>query len=126
MKLQFVISKYQGEKKISSVPYVLSVNIGGPRAGLRMGAQVPYATTQVSDGVKTPSYSYRDVGVGIDVTNQMLLESGLYKIDVVVEDTSISSSNQVQGAPVDQRGACIPNVSEPTIRSCSERANRHN
>jgi hypothetical protein len=99
VKLQFVISKYQGEKKISSVPYVLSVNIGGPRAGLRMGAQVPYATTQVSDGVKTPSYSYRDVGVGIDVSNQMLLDSGLYKIDVVIEDTSISSSNQVQGAP---------------------------
>jgi len=99
VKLQFVISKYQGEKKISSVPYLLSVNIGGPRAGLRMGAQVPYATTQVSDGVKTPSYSYRDVGVGIDVSNQMLLDSGLYKMDVVIEDTSISSSNQVQGAP---------------------------
>jgi hypothetical protein len=99
LKLQFVISKYQGDKKISSVPYLLSVNIGGPRAGLRMGAQVPYATTQVSDGVKTPSYSYRDVGVGIDVSNQMLLESGLYKLDVVIEDTSISSSNQVQGAP---------------------------
>jgi hypothetical protein len=99
LKVQFVISRYQGDKKISSVPYSLSVNIGGPRAGLRMGAQVPYATTQVTDGVKIPAYSYRDVGVGIDVTNQTSIEPGLYKLDVIVEDTSISSSSQVQGAP---------------------------
>jgi hypothetical protein len=99
LKLQFVISRYQGDKKISSVPYALSLNIGGPRAGLRMGAQVPYATTQLTDGVKIPAYNYRDVGVGIDVMNQMPIEPGLYKLDVVVEDTSISSSNQVQGAP---------------------------
>ena len=98
-RLQFVIARYQGEKKLSSVPYSLSVNIGGPRAGLRLGAQVPYATTQTTDGVKTPSYSYRDVGIGIDVSNQTYIEPGLYKFDVVVEDTSISSNSQVQGAP---------------------------
>lgn len=98
-RLQFVISRYQGEKKISSVPYSLSVNIGGPRAGLRMGAQVPYATTQATDGGKIPSYSYKDVGIGIDVTNQTYIEPGLYRFDIIVEDTSISSNNQVQGAP---------------------------
>jgi hypothetical protein len=98
-RLQFVIARYQGEKKLSSVPYSLLVNIGGPRAGLRLGAQVPYATTQTTDGVKTPSYNYRDVGIGIDVSNQTYIEPGLYKFDVVIEDTSISSNSQVQGAP---------------------------
>ena len=82
LKLQVTISRYQGDKKISSLPYSLSVAIGGERlVRFRVGAQVPYATTAVSDGVKTPSYSYRDVGVGIDVNNPTMVDAGLYKID---------------------------------------------
>lgn len=99
LRLQVTISRYQGEKKISSLPYSLSIGIGGPRVQFRVGAQVPYATTSVNDGVKTPSYSYRDVGVGIDVTGQSMIEPGLYKMDINVSDTSVSSSSQIQGAP---------------------------
>jgi Flp pilus assembly secretin CpaC len=99
LRLQVTISRYQSEKKVSSLPYSLSIGIGGPRVQFRVGAQVPYATTAVNDGVKTPSYSYRDVGVGIDVSGQALIESGLYKMDISVSDTSVSSSSQIQGAP---------------------------
>jgi hypothetical protein len=99
MKLQVTISRYQGDKKISSLPYVLSVGINGPRVQFRVGAQVPYATTAVTDGVKTPSYSYRDVGVGIDVAGQALVEPGVYTMNINVSDTSVSSSSQIQGAP---------------------------
>ena len=99
LRLQVTISRYQGEKKVSSLPYSLSIGIGGPPVRFRVGAQVPYATTAVNDGVKTPSYSYRDVGVGIDVGGQSLIESGLYKMDINVSDTSVSSSSQIQGAP---------------------------
>jgi len=59
LKIQVVISRYQGEKKISSLPYSLSITGGGGsvaeniaagpsfigRANLRMGAKVPVATT---------------------------------------------------------------------------------
>ena len=99
LRLQVTISRYQGDKKVSSLPYSLSVAIGGPRIDFRVGAQVPYATTVVTDGVKTPSYSYRDVGVGIDVFGQSLVDTGLYKMDIIVSDTSVSSSSQIQGAP---------------------------
>jgi Flp pilus assembly secretin CpaC len=99
LRLQVTISRYQGNKKISSLPYSLSLGIGGPRVQFRVGAQVPYATTSVTDGVKTPSYSYRDVGVGIDVSGQALIEAGLYKMDINVSDSSVSSSSQIQGAP---------------------------
>jgi len=99
LRLQVTISRYQAEKKVSSLPYALSIGIGGPAVRFRVGAQVPYATTAVNDGVKTPSYSYRDVGVGIDVSGQALVESGLYKMDINVSDTSVSSSSQIQGAP---------------------------
>jgi Flp pilus assembly secretin CpaC len=99
LRLQVTISRYQGDKKVSSLPYSLSIGIGGPRVEFRVGAQVPYATTSVSDGVKTPSYSYRDVGVGIDVGGQAMIEAGLYKMDITVSDSSVSSSSQIQGAP---------------------------
>jgi hypothetical protein len=100
LKIQVTISRYQGDKKISSLPYSLSIAIGGERlVRFRVGAQVPHATTSVSDGVKTPSYSYRDVGVGIDVSNHAIVEPGLYKMDINVSDTSVSSSSQIQGAP---------------------------
>ncbi len=99
LRLLVTVSRYQGDKKISSLPYSLSLNTGGPRLQFRMGAQVPYATTQGNDASKTPSYSYRDVGVSIDVSGQAIVEPGLYKMDMNVTDSTLSSSNQIQGAP---------------------------
>jgi hypothetical protein len=99
MRLQVTISRYQGDKKVSSLPYSLSIGINGPRVQFRVGAQVPYATTSVSDGAKTPSYSYRDVGVGIDVSGQTMIDTGVYTMNINVSDTSVSSSSQIQGAP---------------------------
>ena len=99
LRLEVTVSRFQGSKKIGGLPYSLSVSVNGPPVRFRIGAQVPYATTQVSDNVKTPSYNYRDVGIGIDVLGTMMVEPGLYKMDVHVDDSSLSSSTQIQGAP---------------------------
>src|SRR5687768_11510640 len=51
LQVQVVMSRYQGEKKISSVPFTLSVNAntmqdgGGRPSQLRMGARVPVPRT---------------------------------------------------------------------------------
>src|SRR5712664_3897430 len=45
LRVQVVISKYQGDKKISCLPYTVSVNSDRARASLRMGGQVPIVTT---------------------------------------------------------------------------------
>ena len=60
LRIQIVISRYQGEKKISSLPYTLSVNApnhGTNRASLRMGAQVPVmmVSAPVVEGQKMPT-----------------------------------------------------------------------
>ena len=99
VRLLVTVSRYQGDKKISSLPYSLSVSIGGPRVTFNIGAQVPYATTQVTENVKTPTYSYRSVGVGIIVSGQTEVEPGQYRMDVHVDDSTLSSSSQIQGAP---------------------------
>jgi Flp pilus assembly secretin CpaC len=97
LRLQLILTRYQGEKKISSLPYSLAVSLGGPPVRFRMGADLPYSTS--ADGTKTPSYAFRTVGVAIDVTGQLMVDPGLYKMDISVSDSSVASSNQVQGSP---------------------------
>ena len=50
LQVQVVISKYQGEKKIASAPYVLSVNANdNSLARLRVGAEVPLPMASVQE-----------------------------------------------------------------------------
>ena len=69
LKLNVVVSRYQNDKKVSSLPYSISANATGnlrERVSMRTGAQVPYATTTASEGKPVPGYSYRDVGISLD------------------------------------------------------------
>ena len=45
IEVQVVIARYRDDKKISSLPYTLSVNANGDRTNLRMGAEVAVPTT---------------------------------------------------------------------------------
>lgn len=98
IKLNVVVSRYQNDKKLSSLPYSISVSSNSTRASMRMGAQVPYPTAPASEGKPAPGYSYRDVGISIDA-QVSIHEPGLYRVDLSVADTSIATGNQVQGAP---------------------------
>jgi Flp pilus assembly secretin CpaC len=98
-RLVVTLSRYQGDKKISSLPYSLAISIPGARVDFNMGAQVPYAVSPPGDTGKTPAYSYRNVGIQIRVTGQTVVEPGQYKMEINVDDNNLSSSNQIQGAP---------------------------
>lgn len=96
LKVQVLISRYQGEKKISSMPYNLSINAnpeGHPitsRANLRMGSQVPIVST-ILDAKGAPplsSYQYRDIGTNIDCT-AAAMPDGRFRVEVTVDDSSI-------------------------------------
>jgi len=105
LKIQVVISRYQGEKKISSLPYSLSVtgggssperSVGGPsfvgRANLRMGVQVPVPMTAITqssaDGKAVNSFSYRDVGTNIDC-QVWATDDGRYRVEITIDDSSV-------------------------------------
>ena len=67
LKLQVVLSKYQGEKKVSSMPYMLSLATGQPRVSLRMGGEIPIATTTAGgNAASRREFNYRTVGTSID------------------------------------------------------------
>jgi hypothetical protein len=98
LKLTIVVSKYQAEKKLSSLPYSISLNSTNTPARIRMVAEVPVATITPSEGKPVQSYSYRDVGLSIDA-RAAYQATNLYRIEITVDDTSISTASQVQGAP---------------------------
>ncbi len=107
LKIQVLISRYQGEKKISSLPYSLSVTGGGGgversvggvgyvgRANLRMGAKVPIAATTFApaadDKKASPiqSFQYQDVGTNIDC-QVWAIDDGRYRVEITIDDSSI-------------------------------------
>ncbi|HEY3885812.1 MAG TPA: hypothetical protein VGL62_11425 [Vicinamibacterales bacterium] len=115
VKVQVVVSRYQGEKKISSVPYVLGVVVNGAKTSLRMGVEVPVAqsvfTSATKDGpanVPISSYTYRSVGTNIDCQAESS-PGGYYKLNMTVTDSS------VQLDPSDRAKTLAPNV--PMFRS---------
>ena len=99
LRIQIVLSKYQGEKKVSSLPYTITVNAADPRsannrASLRMGAQVPIVTMARpggnADAPLTPTVQYRDVGTSIDCTANAI-DDGRFKLDLGIEDSSVDA-----------------------------------
>jgi hypothetical protein len=96
LKVQFVLSRFKGEQKISSTPYMLGVLSNSQKTSLRVGTQVPVVMTvfgsKPEGGAATipqqQSYSYRDVGTNIDCQAQNV-GNGLFSLAVTVEDSSI-------------------------------------
>jgi len=95
LKVQVVVSRYQGEKKISSQPYTLSVTANGPRATLRTGVQVPVPTSPLAqtDGKTAVAINYKNVGTSIDCTAKSV-EDGRYRLDLSVDDSSMATDDQ--------------------------------
>jgi hypothetical protein len=82
LKVQLVLSRTQGDKKISTVPYVIWLVANNDfKSNLRMGTQIP-----IPDG--KGGYNYRDVGTNIDA----IAYSGPntdYRITLTVSDSSV-------------------------------------
>jgi hypothetical protein len=98
VKVEVVISRFQGEKKISSQPYVL-MPTADPRGGgfttLRVGVDVPVGVNTTikppeggREGATTTQPQYKNIGTNIDcgVTS---MADGRFSVRVAVTDTSI-------------------------------------
>jgi hypothetical protein len=104
LEVQVTISRYQGEKKISSMPYVLAVNANSTDAQLTMIVDVPVAATTftpVSGDNKAPgpvpleSFNYRGVGTNI-VCGATTADDGRFEISLGVDETSVVPSAEGQ------------------------------
>ena len=100
LKVQLTLTRFVGEKKIASVPYMLGVLTQSQKTSLRMGVQVPVVVTvfgQKGDGtVPQSSYNYRDVGTNIDC-QATDLGNGLFNLSITVEDSAIQMDRAEPG-----------------------------
>jgi hypothetical protein len=110
LQVQVVMSRYQGEKKISSVPYMLSVNTSAPPGPIRpsqlkMGSMVPIMspaganerpTSEGATGAPAAgrSFNYQNIGTQIDCS-AMSTDDGRFEVYVAIEDNSIYVDDQV-------------------------------
>ena len=106
--LEVVISRYQGDKKTSSLPYALTVNTvyyqnvnDAPLTSLRMGGEVPLPTMSFTvDGKPLTGFptggpvTYKAVGTNIDARGR-ILDGGRFEIWVSVQDDAIATPQGV-------------------------------
>ena len=82
LKVSIVLSRFKGEKKVGSLPYVIGVAANDRTAtSLRMGIEAPI-------GRRTGSISYRSVGTNIDCRAESVAGDS-YKLAITVEDSSV-------------------------------------
>jgi hypothetical protein len=129
LDVQVTVSRYQGEKKVSSLPYQLSVNavhrdarpIQFPNASdpgasrvtsVRMGAQIPLPTMSaptvdgkpVAGVMQVNPVQYRDIGTAIDASATHRGDASGFDVAVTVEDTSLynpKTDAQASGSGID-------------------------
>lgn len=101
LKVQVVIARYEGDKKISSLPYSMSVTANGDPVRLRMGSQIPLPTTSYQgSGTATPvtSFTYHNVGTSIDC-KATSTDDGRFSVVVGIEDSSVSERRSGGAVP---------------------------
>lgn len=93
LKVDVTFVEYDGAKKISSLPYVLSVNandrFGQPRTRLRMGLRIP-----ISTGGNPFQYQYQEVGTNVDCSAKSL-EGNNFEVYLSVQRSSLYSPHNV-------------------------------
>ena len=118
LKVQVVVSRFQGEKKLSSLPYMLSVTAGN-KATLRMGAQVPVMMITAPSPVKGPDgnaiapvgpVQYRDVGTNIDCVVMRPTDDGRFQVELTFDDSSVYGEGLAPGTNA-------PAAGNPSFRS---------
>lgn len=85
LHVQVVFTEYDGDKKISSLPYSFTVNADERRARpdsqIRTGARLPVTTGK-------EQMTYMDIGTNVDCSATQQ-EDGRYKLQMTVERSSV-------------------------------------
>src|SRR5262245_32869015 len=93
LRVQITIARYDGERKVSSLPVAFTVNAGEiARTTLRMGIELPIKVAVAPDKDGKPgsaSVQYRNVGTNIDCRAGAVGPDGRYPVEVRAEQSSV-------------------------------------
>lgn len=111
--VEIVISRFQGDKKVSSLPYALTVNAKDtaehlrPLTQLRMGGRVPLPMMAPALGPDGKSVTgvggggpvqYEDVGTSIDARARPMGD-GRFELTIMVEDSAVAIPQGADAQP---------------------------
>lgn len=88
VKVQVVYSRYEGEKKVGSMPYTLYLTADDKPTFMRFGLQIPIQTIANN----TPTVQFKDVSTNLDCGAETL-EDGRFKVALQVEQSSLFSAD---------------------------------
>jgi hypothetical protein len=107
LRIQFVISRFEGEKKLGSLPYTAVVTTGpsgGSGAHIRMGIEVPVPVATTPQGSKEgATIQYHNVGTNIDCSNIRDLGGGRYQFDARIENSAAAPGDSKLPQPLFRR-----------------------
>jgi hypothetical protein len=115
LKLQIVISEYNGTQKVSSLPYTV-YGVTGSNTSLRFDTKVPIVTGTFNSG-GTPAntqFTYQDIGTDIDchVFPHSDMGADPYHVSITIQRSAVLPSNGNTPEQADARA-----TGEPLIRS---------
>jgi hypothetical protein len=109
LKLDLVISRLAGDKKISSMPYSMWLTANDPSTGrlggtsLRMGVRMPLPATVTSKEGAMVSYTtqYHDIGTNIDAS-AVSATDGRFGVSITLNESGVNTKGEsaVAGAPM--------------------------
>ena len=88
LRVQVTLSRYEGEKRTSNLPFTLWVNANGETTTLNVGARVPTPTTTVTPVQAVESYSYNPVGTNLS-SSATSLDDGRFNLALSISDSSL-------------------------------------
>ncbi|SRR6266849_579153 len=112
LKVTVVFNEYDGEKKISSLPYVLFLPPEEQRhyvGSLRMGVRVPIWVAGKDSGIR-----YEDVGSNIDCEAHVM-EDGRFLLDLRLERSALYPEKAEHG--VEQKQMDPSQGAQPVLRA---------
>jgi hypothetical protein len=107
LRVQVVISRFQGERKLGSLPYTFNVTVEGRPVRVRMGVETPVAVATSPDkGIPAmTSFQYKNVGTNIDCSAREVGSDGRYQLMLTVENSSVAGGAESSGQPAAQTPA---------------------
>jgi hypothetical protein len=116
LKLTLVISRFNGDKKVGSLPFVLMVIPSGEMTSLQMGGSVPlYMSTTVDKDQRTvASWNYQPVGTRISAQARAANDVGQFSVNLTVDDSQLASDTSDSGNNSNSRPARMQNFTTST------------
>lgn len=110
LKIQVVLSRYEGSKKISTTPYEMAVRTDGANGAIRMATRIAVPNLWIAppapeteEGASGPpvrppnppvtSFTYQEVGTNIGCQARRL-NNGRFSVTISIEDRSVYPPDQ--------------------------------